>query len=219
MKILLFGASGMIGQAVLKEAIADPQVTQILSLVRKPTGVTDPKLTEIARDDFLNYDDLDLHDVDACLFCLGVISSSVTPDAYRVITHDYTLAAATALLAANPDARFLYISGAGTDANSGTLWRKVKGETENALMAMPFRGTFMLRPSFIQPVDGVTSRTPIYRVMYAIIGPVLGPILRLAPGAATTSAALARAMLILGREGTGASVLNTRQINEIVQAG
>lgn len=215
MKVLIFGASGMIGQAVLQAAIADPQVTQILSLVRKPTGVTDPKLTEIARDDFTTYDDLDLHDVDACLFCLGVLSSSVTPEAYRKITYDYAVAAAKALLAANPDARFVYISGAGTDANSRTLWRKVKGETENALMAMPFRGAFMLRPSFIQPVDGVTSRTPSYRLLYKVIAPLLGPLRRIAPGAAITSADLARAMLVLGRKGTGKQVLSTRQLNEI----
>ncbi|MDO5605826.1 MAG: hypothetical protein Q4G25_11775 [Paracoccus sp. (in: a-proteobacteria)] len=219
MNVLIFGASGMIGQAVLHAALADPQVNKVLSLVRKPTGITNPRLTEISRDDFTTYDDLDLSSVDACLFCLGVLSSSVTPEAYRVITYDYAVAAARALLAANPDARFLYISGAGTDANSRTLWRRVKGETENALMAMPFRGAFMLRPGFIQPMDGVTSRTPSYRLLYKVIAPLLGPLRRIAPGAAITSADLARAMLLLGREGAGKQVLNTRQLNDIAAAG
>lgn len=221
MNVLIFGASGMIGQAALQAALADPQVTQVLSLVRKPTGVTDPKLTEIVRADFTDYSDLtdQFRDVDASLFCLGVLSRSVSADDYRTITYDYAVAAAQALLAANPGAAFIYVSGAGTDAASGTLWRKVKGQTENALMAMPFRGAFMLRPSFIQPVDGVTSRTPSYRLLYAVIAPLLGPLRRIAPGAAITSADLARAMLVLGRDGHGARVLTTRDLNRIADTG
>ena len=137
------------------------------------------------------------------------------------ITHDYAVAAGTALLAANPNASFIYVSGAGTDTTetSRTLWRRVKGQTENSLLALPFRGTFMLRPSFIQPVDGVTSRTPSYRVFYAIISPLLSPLRRMAPGAVITSADLARAMLVLARDGTGKAVLTTRQLNEIAQTG
>lgn len=223
MRILIFGASGMIGQAAMLAALADPDVREVLSLVRRPTGQTHPKLHEIIREDFLDYTDLadDFSKVDACLFCLGVISSSVDADRYVRITHDYSLAAGTALLAANPDASFIYVSGAGTDSTetSKTLWRRVKGKTENALMALPFRGAFMLRPSFIQPIDGVTSRTPLYRVFYAAISPLLTPLRRVAPGAVITSTDLARAMLALARDGRGKAVLGARQLNKIAQGG
>jgi uncharacterized protein YbjT (DUF2867 family) len=167
LKILLFGATGMVGAGALLECLADPRVESVLSISRSPTGRTHPKLREVMRADFFTYDDLraDFAAADACFFCLGVSSVGMSEADYTRLTYDLTLAAARAMVAVNPRLTFCYVSGVGTDSSEEgrTMWARVKGRTENALLALPFTAAFMFRPGFIQPVNGVRSKTRWYR--------------------------------------------------------
>jgi uncharacterized protein YbjT (DUF2867 family) len=177
MKLILFGATGMVGQGALKAALADPGVERVLAVVRSPIGVSHDKLRERVHRDFNDYSALagELAGYDACLFCLGVSAGGLSEAEYTAITYDVTLAAAKAVVAASPAARFLYVSGAGTDSTEKgrAMWARVKGRTENALRAMPFKSAHMLRPGAIQPMDGIVSKTPAYRTLYTFGGMAL----------------------------------------------
>jgi uncharacterized protein YbjT (DUF2867 family) len=217
MKILLFGATGMVGTGVLLECLADDRVTAVMAIGRSPSGRAHLKLSDVLHQDFLHFESLQpqLAGYDACFFCLGVSSLGLDEAAYTRITYDYTLAAARACLAANPAGTFCYISGAGTDSTERgrSMWARVKGRTENDLLALGFRRAYMLRPGFIQPVKGVRSKTGWYQAFYTVLTP-LSPVIRaLFPGIATTTSAVGRAMIRLGLEGYSKPIITTRDIN------
>src|SRR5262245_13031557 len=154
MNVVLFGGSGMVGQAVLIECLADPDVRRVVSIVRRATGVTHAKLTEIVHTDFFDYGPIEpqLRDADACFFCLGVSSVGMKEEDYRHITYDLTMAAARTLHRLNPKLAFIYVSGAGTDSSEKgrSMWARVKGKTENDLTAL-FERAYMFRPGYIHP--------------------------------------------------------------------
>ncbi|MFO0755726.1 MAG: NAD-dependent epimerase/dehydratase family protein [Byssovorax sp.] len=218
MKVILFGATGMIGQGVLRECLLDGDVTEVLSIGRSATGEKHDKLREIVHADLFDLSAIegDLAGYDACLFCLGVSSAGMSEADYRRVTFDLTLSVARTLLKTSPGMTFLYISGAGTDSTEkgSSMWARVKGETENALLALPFKSSYMLRPGLIQPLHGVTSRTKLYRAVYAVLSP-LSPLFRALPGLATTTERLGKAMLIVARQGAPKRVLETRDINAL----
>jgi uncharacterized protein YbjT (DUF2867 family) len=211
MKVIVFGSTGMIGQGALRASLEDPEVTEVLAPVRSPSGTTHPKLREVVHRDFSDYAALagELAGYDACLFCLGVSSAGMSEADYTRITYDVTLAAARAVLEQSPDATFLYVSGAGTDSSERgrSMWARVKGKTENALLAMPFRAAYMLRPGYIQPVDGVVSKTRLYRVAYAIAGALFPVWKALFPRHVITTSELGRAMLEVAKKGAADRVL------------
>jgi uncharacterized protein YbjT (DUF2867 family) len=213
MKVILFGSTGMIGQGALRACLADPEVEQVLALVRSPTGVTHAKLREVPHRDFADYAPLagQLAGYDACLFCLGVSSVGMNEAEYTKVTHGVTLAAARAVLEQSPGAAFLYVSGAGTDSSERgrSMWARVKGKTENDLLAMPFRAAYMLRPGYIQPVDGVVSKTRLYRVVYAIAGALFPLWKALFPKHVITTTELGRAMIAVARHGAEQRVLGS----------
>ena len=222
MKIIIFGATGMVGQGALRECLLDESVSEVVTVGRTPTGQSHPKLKErVAKDLFdLSALDADLRGADACLFCLGVSSAGMTEPAYTRITHDLTLAVARHLANLEPGMVFLYVSGAGTDASEHgrTMWARVKGRTENGLRNLPFRRVHLLRPGFIQPLHGIQSRTSWYRVIYAVFRP-LAPLVRiLFPGSTLTTESLGRAMLLAARQGASKEVLEARDLNELVNA-
>lgn len=222
MKIILFGATGMIGQGVLREALLDPTVESVLAVVRSPTGRTDAKLRELLHDDFYDYTRIagQLAGYDACLFCLGVSSAGMKEPAYHRVTYDLTLAAARAVLAASPAATFLYISGGGTDSTEkgSSMWARVKGQTENALLGLGLKRAYMLRPAAIQPRHGIRSKTRLYSVLYTISAP-LWPILRLViPRYVTTTERLGRAMLKIARDGADKPVLENHELDALGKA-
>ena len=217
MKTLLFGATGMVGTGILLECLADDRVTAVTAIGRSPSGRIHPKLTDLSHQDFLHYESLQpkLIGYDAYFFCLGVSSLGLDEAAYTRITYDYTLAAARACLAANPAGTFCYISGAGTDSTERgrSMWARVKGRTENHLLALGFRQAYMLRPGFIQPVKGVRSKTGWYQAFYTVLTPVSPVVRSLFPGLATTTSAVGRAMIRLGLEGYSRPIITTRDIN------
>jgi len=149
----------MIGQGVLRECLPDPDVKQILSIVRTPSGQHNAKLRELVHADFLNYSstEAELTGFDACFFCLGVTSAGMSEAQYTQITHDFALAAATTLAKLNPSMTFIYVSGSGTDGTERgrSMWARVKGKTENDILKLPFKAAYMFRPGFIQPLHGI----------------------------------------------------------------
>ncbi len=219
MRVLLFGATGMVGSAALLECLDDPGVAAVTAVSRRPSGRSHPKLAEDVVADLFRLDAIRpaLAGADACFFCLGVSSAGMSEAAYTRVTHDLTLSVANALLASGARPVFCYVSGAGTDSTGRgrSMWARVKGRTENDLLALPFRAAYMLRPGFIQPQRGVRSRTPLYQAFYTVLAPVAGLLPRLLPGLATTSAAVGRALIRLAAEGYPRPVLETRDINRL----
>ncbi len=218
-KVLLFGASGMVGQGVLRECLLDPEVTTVLSVGRSPTGTFSPKLTEILWKDLTNLAPIEerLRGYDAAFFCLGISVIGMTEEQYRKVTYDLTLSVAQTLLRLNPNLTFVYISGAGTDSteHGPRMWARVKGATENALLRLPFHAAFMFRPGAIQPRHGVRSKTPAYRFIYLVLWPVLVILLRVAPDSITTTEKVGRAMIRVAKEGAPNPLLGTRDINRL----
>jgi uncharacterized protein YbjT (DUF2867 family) len=216
MNVILFGATGMIGLGVLRECLLDPEVHQILSIVRTPSGQQHPKLRELVHTNFFDYSAIEpqLTGFDACFFCLGVSSAGMDEAQYTHLTHDLTLAAATTLARLNPNMTFIYVSGAGTDSTERgrIMWARVKGKTENDLLKLPFRAAYMFRPGFIQPLYGIRSKTKLYQFFYTALNPIL-PLLKSAfPKSIITTEELGRAMLNVAKHGYPKRILETADI-------
>ena len=219
MNVILFGATGMVGRGVLRECLLDAEVTKVLSIGRSSTGQKHEKLRELLHKDFTDFSALEreLTGYDACFFCLGVSSAGMNEADYARVTYDFTLAAARVLAKANPQMTFIYVSGTGTDSSEKgrSMWARVKGRTENALLALPFKATFMFRPGVIQPMHGVASRTKLYRVIYAISAPLFPVLKTVFPKAITTTERVGRAMLAVARRGFSKRLLENADINAI----
>lgn len=216
MKVVLFGATGMVGQGVLRECLLDPDVTRVLTVGRRATGLRHAKLEDLVHENLFDFSPVEarLSGFDACFFCLGVTSAGMTEEAYTRVTHDITLAAAKVLVRSNPAMTFVFVSGAGTDSSAlgRAMWARVKGKTENALLAMPFKAAYMFRPGFIQPQHGITSRTKAYRVFYAVFGPLFPVLKALFPKYITTTEEIGRAMLQAAKHGASKAVLESPDI-------
>jgi len=221
MRIVLFGATGMVGQGVLRECLLDRDVEGVLAIGRSSTGQRHEKLREIARADPTDLSGLEreLAACEACFFCLGVSSAGMAEKDYRRVTYDLTVAVARKLVACNPGMAFVYVSGAGTDSTERgrSMWARVKGETENALLKLPFARAYMFRPGFIQPLHGITSRTRLYRILYAVLSPLFPVWNALLPDQVTTTERVGRAMLAAAKRREPSGVLETRDINELAR--
>jgi uncharacterized protein YbjT (DUF2867 family) len=218
-KTILFGATGMVGQGVLRECLLDPDVEQVLSVSRTPTGKQHEKLREIVREDMFNYADVEneLSAYDACFFCLGVSSVGMKEPDYRRLTYDLTLAPANVLARLNPQMTFVYVSGTGTDSTEKgrSMWARVKGATENALSRLPFSAAYMFRPGLIQPMHGELPRKRGAQVMYMIVSPLIPILIRVFPNQITTTERIGRAMLEVAKRGAPKMLLESRDINEL----
>jgi uncharacterized protein YbjT (DUF2867 family) len=215
-KVLLFGSSGMLGTAVLRECLADPQVARVVTVGRTASALHSAKLEEIVHRDLSNYGAIEtsLSGFDACFFCLGISSAGLSEQEYSRVTFGYAVAAADTLVRLNPRMTFVYVSGAGTDSSAAgrTMWARVKGRTENALLALPFAGAYMLRPGIIQPLHGIKSKTRSYRIFYSLSAFLL-PVLRAAfPNQVLSSTQIADAMLNLAKHGYAKRILEARDI-------
>ncbi|ADW67107.1 Rossmann-fold NAD(P)-binding domain-containing protein [Granulicella tundricola] len=209
MKVMLFGGTGMVGQGALRECLLDPSIKEVVAITRstvaQPIPTPSPKLRQIIRKDLFDLDGLDdeFAAVDTCMFCLGVTSFRMKEDDYRHITYDLTLSVAKRFVRVNPKVVFIYVSGAGTDSTgeSKTMWARVKGETENDLLALPLRAAFMFRPGGIVPQHGIKSKTAVYQVFYSILKPIMPLFERFFPKYVTTTDQLGGAMLRLAKKG------------------
>lgn len=212
----------MIGQGVLRELLLDPEVERVLVVGRSSVGKTHEKLREVLLKDPSDLRSIEgeLGEYDACLFCLGVSAAGMDEAKYRAITYDMALAVGQTLHARNANLRFLYVSGAGTDATEkgAFMWARVKGQTENALLKLFGDRGFMLRPGAIQPVHGVVSKTGLYRAAYAVMGVAFPVMKALAPNHVMTNEELGLAMVHIAKRGAAKHVLEARDIIAVGRA-
>ena len=218
MKVILFGATGMVGQGVLRECLLDADVQSVLVVGRSPTGQTNAKLREILHENFTDFSAIEsqMTGFDACFFCLGVSSVGMDDERYRHLTYDVTMAATT-LARLNPGMVFVYVTGRGTDSTERgrLMWARVKGKTENDLLRLPFKAAYMFRPAGIQPLHGIKSRTAWIQAVYVVAAPLLTLLNRVAPTYMTTTEQVGRAMIRVARDGYPRPVLESEDINAL----
>jgi uncharacterized protein YbjT (DUF2867 family) len=222
MNVVLFGGTGMIGQGVLRECLLDADVEHVVAIGRSAAGVQHPKLREIVHKDLWDYSSIEpqLRGFDACFFCLGVTSAGMSEQDYSRVTYGITHAAAATLCRLNPSLTFVFVSGAGADSSESgrIMWARVKGRAENAVLKMPCKTSFVFRPGVVLPMHGETSRTRAYRIMYAVMKPLLPLLKRVLPGQIVTTEQFGRAMLIVARQGAPKRVLESVDINALAPA-
>jgi len=215
MKVLICGATGMVGQGVLRECLRAPDVELVVAVGRTATGNHDPKLREVVHAEMSDLAPIEagLSGFDACFFALGISAAGMREADYERITYGLTLAAAETLSRLNPAMTFIYVSGAGTDSSEQgrVMWARIKGRTENALLRLPLKA-YMFRPGIIEPLDGIQSKTRAYRVLYRLAKPLL-PLLRWAlPNYVLSTREIGQAMLAVARQGYEKRILGTRDI-------
>jgi uncharacterized protein YbjT (DUF2867 family) len=223
MNVLLFGATGMVGQGVLRECLSASDVALVETVGRTGTGRQHPTWREIVHADLFDCDAIadDLKGFDACFFCLGVSSAGMQESDYERLTYDPTLAVARTLAVFNPNMTFIYVSGAGTDSTEAgrQMWARVKGRTENALQQLPFKAVYLFRPGIIQPLHGIRSKTPSYQLFYSLTRPLLTPLRMLFPNAILTTQIMGQAMLNAARQGAPKAVLESKDIRMLAERG
>ena len=219
MNIILLGATGMVGQGVLRECFLDPDVKHVLALGRSSTGQHHEKFRELVHPDLFNLSPIEsqLSGYDVCLFCLGQSSVGMSEADYRRVTYDLTLSVAQTLVKLNPAMTFIYVSGAGTDstATGRTMWARVKGQIENALLQLPFKAAYMFRPAGIVPMHGIRSKTRLYRIIYYLTAPFLRGSHKYFPKYITTTEQLGRTMLKVAKQDYPKPILESADINAL----
>jgi uncharacterized protein YbjT (DUF2867 family) len=214
MKVILFGATGMVGQGVLRECLRDDGVESVLAVGRSPTGRTHPKLRELLRKNMFDFSvsAADLQGYDACFFCLGVSSAGMSETDYTHWTFDLTLGWAQTLARANPAMTFIYVSGTGTGGKA--MWAQVKGRTEDALLAL-FPSAYMVRLAALRAMNSEVAKTRWTRVTYAVMRPLMPLVQAIAPGSVISTEELGRAMIRAAREGAPKRVLEMRDLRAL----
>ncbi len=214
MKVILFGATGMVGQGVLRECLRDDGVEGVLSVGRSAIGRTHPKLRELIRKDLFDFGTAgaELQGYDACFFCLGVSSAGMSEADYTRLTFDLTLGWAQGLARINPAMTFVYVSGAGTGGKA--MWAQVKKRTEDTLLAL-FPSAYMFRLAALRPMHGEVSKARWTRIGYAVFRPLLPLVRAIAPGAVISTEELGRAMIRAAQQGAPKRVLESRDLRAL----
>ncbi|VVD26700.1 NAD-dependent epimerase/dehydratase family protein [Paraburkholderia dioscoreae] len=219
MKVLIFGATGMVGQGVLRECLRAPDVEAVQTVGRTRSGQLDPRLIEVIQQDLTDIRAIEpsLNGFDACFLCLGVSSAGMQEAEYSRLTYDLTMAVAQTLARLNPQMTFVYVSGSGTDGteHGRSMWARVKGRTENALRRLPFKGVYLFRPGVIEPLNGARSKTRSYRLFYTLAKPFLPTLRALLPNQILSTEDIGLAMLAVARQGADKAVLETADIRAL----
>jgi hypothetical protein len=219
--VIIFGASGMVGKGVLLECLESGSIDKVLVVGRATCGIENRKLKEILHENFLDFSGIkdEFQGYDACFFCLGVSVIGLSEEKYRRITYDFTIQAAKAMIEVSPDMSFCYVSGMGTDSTEKgrTMWARVKGKTENAILEMGFKGAFMFRPGYIQPKKGVRSKVWWYQSIYDVFGIFYPLVKAIAPSALTSSDRLGKAMINAMIKGYEKNILVNMDINHLAE--
>lgn len=220
-KVAITGASGMVGKGILFECLKDQNIEKVVCIGRKPLDVKDEKIAEIIVKDFreIKSDNQELQGIDACFFGAGISALGLSEEQYKEITYDLTLHLANICYDINPNSIFCYVSGAGTDSSEKgrMMWARVKGKTENDLLKMNFKSVYLFRPGFIQPMDGIKSRTKLYNALYIIFKPIYF-ILKKFPSSATNTRNLGKAMINTLVKGYPKKILENKDINQLAEA-
>lgn len=215
LSVILTGATGMVGEAVLHECLQHPSVEKVLALTRKPCGIAHPKLKEIIHANFFDIQPLQqqLTGYNSCFFCLGVSSVGMDEEKYFQATYILTTHFAQTLAALNPGMTFCYISGAGTDSSEKgkRMWARIKGKTENALMKLPFKAVYNFRPGILEPTKGLKNTLPVYKYMGWLL-----PVIRfIFPKYISSLKQLALAMINASKRGFHKNILEIADIVEL----
>jgi hypothetical protein len=218
-KAIIFGATGMVGEGVLHETLKYSAVESVLVINRRPCGREHEKLTEIIHHDFNNISKIEKHlaGYNVCFFCMGVSSIGMKEEDYRRITYDITMHIAKTLVKINPEMTFCYVSGAGTDSTEKgrIMWARIKGKTENDLMKLSFKSSYMFRPGYIQPTAGLKNAYKIYKI-FSPFYPILNTIF---PNYVCTLEQLGRAMIHSVMNGWDVRVLECKDIRVLAEEG
>ena len=221
MKAIITGSTGMVGQGVLLECLEDDRVTEVLVINRSSLPISHPKIKEVLHKDFSDFGNLSdqLAQYDACYFCMGVSAAGMSEDDYRRMTYDFTMALANECHKQNPEMTFCYVSGDGTDSTEKgrMMWARVKGKTENDIVNLGFKQTFMFRPGIIQPLKGIKSKTKAYQFFYTWFGWMLPIIKGLSKHSMTTTTNLGKTMITVHLEGNDKNILYNKDINQIAK--
>jgi uncharacterized protein YbjT (DUF2867 family) len=222
MKVLIFGATGMVGQGVLRESLLDPEIEVVQTVGRTATGIQNAKLREVVHANLFDYTGLfddegkaaGLQGFDACFFCLGVSSAGMGEADYARLTFDLTLASARVLAPLNPRMPFVYVSGKGTNSSEQgrVMWARVKGRTENALLRLPFKAAYFFRPGAIQAMHGERPKVAGARALYNVLGGLLTVLRRLFPNQVLTTEQIGRAMINVSKRGWPKPILESSDI-------
>jgi uncharacterized protein YbjT (DUF2867 family) len=217
MRVIIYGATGMVGQSVLRECLLDDQVQQILTIGRNKIELQHEKVRQIELHDVADLSAIE-HEItgyDACFFCLGVSSVGMMEDEYKRITYDITLSVASVLATVNPQMTFIYVSGSGTDSSEKgrSMWARVKGKTENDLLRLPFKAAYMFRPGVILPLHHVKSKTKLYQYLYVLMRP-FHPLLKKLYGV-ITSEHLGQVMIQVASSGYPHHIIESNELKKI----
>ena len=222
MKVIVFGATGMVGYGVLRECLLASDVQRVTTVGRTPTVISDLKLDEIVHKDLANYTSVEsqLTGYDACFFCLGVTSSRMSETDYERVTYGIAMAAAETLVRLNPMMTFVFVSGAGSDSTEKgkVMWARIKGKTENALLRLPFKGVYVFSSGNHRTRTWARSKTAAYRLFYTLFKPLLPWLRRALPGYILTTEQIGLAMLGLARRGSEKRVFESKDIHALVGA-
>jgi len=217
-KVIITGATGMVGEGVMHECLLDPDIAEVLVINRRPGNVNHPKLKEVIHIDFLHFAgiNVDFTAYQACFFCLGVSSVGMSPEEYYRLTYELTLQVARIMASQNPEMVFCYVSGAGTDTSEKGLfsWARVKGKTEKDLMKLSFKKAYMFRPGFLSPTPGLKNTKSYYKYF-----DWLEPTLKLFfSNQMSTLRELALAMINAMKKGYPKQILEVRDIKILAKA-
>lgn len=218
-KVIITGATGMVGKGVLLECLDHPEIGEVLVIGRSSLKMNHPKLIELIQSDFSDFSNVrgQLKGYDACFFCLGISAAGLKEEEYRKITYGYTLALAKTLLALNPEMTFNYVSGQGTDSSEKgrMMWARVKGKTENDLLNLGFRQAYMFRPGMIIPLRGIKSRTKSYQLMYDYLMWLVKLVKIIAPKSVVNTTQIGLAMIHSMFRGYPEKVLTPKDIIQL----
>ena len=223
MNILIFGATSLVGQGVLRECLLDPEVQQVLTIGRSAgqnrTGIDSPKLHELVHPNLWDYSTIEtsLSNIHACFFCLGVTSTGMTEPEYERVTCGIPVAAAETLARLNPKMTLIFVSavGAGRSEKGRVMWARTRGKAENAILRLPFRG-YVFRPATIEPSRGEQSRTTSYRILYTMTKLILPLLRKMFPGLVTNTEQIGRAMLSIAKRRISKRILESKDINKVI---
>ncbi|WP_297085639.1 NAD-dependent epimerase/dehydratase family protein [uncultured Draconibacterium sp.] len=221
MKVIITGATGMVGKGVLLECLDHKKVQEVVVIGRNSVAMQHPKLSEIIHADFSDFSELksQISGFDACFFCMGVSSVGLKEPNFKHLTYNFTLALALELVKVNPEMTFNYVSGEGTDSSEKgrVMWARVKGKTENDLLKLGFKQAYMFRPGAIIPLRGIKSRTKAYQFIYDYFMWLVKLIKALAPNAVVNTTQMGLAMINSALYGYPAMVLKPRDIIQLAE--
>ncbi len=216
MKVIITGASGMIGKGVLLECLDHPEVTEVLSIGRRSLEINHPKLRELIHKDFSEFESVadKLRGYDACYHCMGVSAAGMNEEQYTVMTYDYSIALAKVLHRVNPEMTFTYVSGQGTDSTEKgrSMWARVKGKTENDIINMGFKQAFAFRPGAIIPLRGILPSSKLYRVLVKNVTWLLKLIKKMAPNSVVNTTQIGLAMINVTKQGYEKPIIDPKDI-------